>query len=878
MYLTQLHIDGFGTFTDYGVTDLQPGVNILYGANEAGKSTLLKFIRFTLFGYPRLVEQRLAPLHGGGHGGRVNARLSDGTTAIFERSAGYPGDIQLHADDTIGDRADDWFRLLGHASADLFENVYAITLDELVGLESLNRSGVEDKIFSVGLGLKNISINDIEQQLTTQMEAIYKPRGSKQQAIVRLREIEENRREIKAIQLHLPQYRQLTREIEQHQQMLKKMEAELTALQSRHDTLGNYQKSYESFVLLRDLDRELAALPEWREYPENGLSRMEQLEAEETRLRRQATDLKDALAAIEADDIDAYNEALAAREEPVERLSLNLEKYKTWAEEYREDRLALEELNQSIERRLAAINAEWTEDNILTFTDAVIHEDRLKAFQHRLETLQQNQDRLQTEISLLKARRSPIHAQNACVVFGSALVIGASTLILFKIFAWGTVLMIIGLILLAGRKVVVMDDPLREASQASAWLEAEKAMALKEFQQYIETELGLPPEMSPEAAREALKLIGQISRDIDARDRYQRRVAEKKAFIRAFENDLDDLAPFLSDNIAETDKTLLAARIVREHKNALALKNKAEQKRNEEERLRETLGKTEQARLRVETEINRLLTTIQATNREDFKKKYRQNCRADDLKQQRRQTLRTIEQIVGVHDRQNAIACLTAMEKPVLETSLRQSENRLQTLRSERDELNRKISADMTRRDQLRTSSHLGEAMTRLAIARENLNRCQREWLAAKIAGHVLEQVKSQYEQKKQPAVIRHSSNFFRRITGDRYRRIQVSLEDGQVLVFDATGASRRIDQLSRGTREQLLISIRLGFIEEYEKRTEALPLILDEILVNFDLERAERTAAILHEFSAGRQTLLFTCHPETKSLFGKLPINFITI
>ena len=98
------------------------------------------------------------------------------------------------------------------------------------------------------------------------------------------------------------------------------------------------------------------------------------------------------------------------------------------------------------------------------------------------------------------------------------------------------------------------------------------------------------------------------------------------------------------------------------------------------------------------------------------------------------------------------------------------------------------------------------------------------------------------------------------------------------MLVFDENNAAKGIDQLSRGTREQLLISIRLGFIEEYEKKTEALPLVLDEILVNFDRDRAGRTAAILHDFSRHRQTLLFTCHPETRSLFGNLPVNFITI
>jgi uncharacterized protein YhaN len=293
---------------------------------------------------------------------------------------------------------------------------------------------------------------------------------------------------------------------------------------------------------------------------------------------------------------------------------------------------------------------------------------------------------------------------------------------------------------------------------------------------------------------------------------------------------------------------------------------------------KEALKKTGQALARVEEQIDRLLASIQATDRDDFRKKYRDNSRVGGLLEQRRQAMRTIEQIAGVHDSKNVLAYLTATEKPVFEKELAQTGKALQALKEEQDELNRKISADVTLREQLRTSSNLAEVMTRVASCRENLDRCHREWLAARLARHVLQQVKRQYEQKKQPAIIQNSSHFFRRITGGRYQRIQVSLEDSRVLVFEENGSDRRIDQLSRGTREQLLISIRLGFIEEYEKKAEALPLVLDDVLVNFDRDRAARTASILHEFSARRQTLLFTCHPETEGLFQGLPVNRITL
>lgn len=52
MRLLDLHIDGFGKFHDRTVR-FEDGMNLVYGKNEAGKSTLHTFIRCMLFGMER---------------------------------------------------------------------------------------------------------------------------------------------------------------------------------------------------------------------------------------------------------------------------------------------------------------------------------------------------------------------------------------------------------------------------------------------------------------------------------------------------------------------------------------------------------------------------------------------------------------------------------------------------------------------------------------------------------------------------------------------------------------------------------------------------------------------------------------------------------
>ena len=87
MRLLELHIDGFGKFHDRTIS-FNDGINIIYGKNEAGKSTLHTFIRGMLFGIER---------------GRGRAAKNDLYTKYepWENSGTYEGWLKLEKDGTI---------------------------------------------------------------------------------------------------------------------------------------------------------------------------------------------------------------------------------------------------------------------------------------------------------------------------------------------------------------------------------------------------------------------------------------------------------------------------------------------------------------------------------------------------------------------------------------------------------------------------------------------------------------------------------------------------------------------------------------------------------------------------------------------------------
>ena len=94
MYIEKLELKGFGKFEGVSLK-LEKGMNIIYGHNESGKSTLLWFIKSMLYGLkggrasrdgiPPPIK-RFKPWSGAQYGGSMEYRLDDGSRIRVERN------------------------------------------------------------------------------------------------------------------------------------------------------------------------------------------------------------------------------------------------------------------------------------------------------------------------------------------------------------------------------------------------------------------------------------------------------------------------------------------------------------------------------------------------------------------------------------------------------------------------------------------------------------------------------------------------------------------------------------------------------------------------------------------------------------------------
>jgi hypothetical protein len=164
----------------------------------------------------------------------------------------------------------------------------------------------------------------------------------------------------------------------------------------------------------------------------------------------------------------------------------------------------------------------------------------------------------------------------------------------------------------------------------------------------------------------------------------------------------------------------------------------------------------------------------------------------------------------------------------------------------------------------------LAEKQIELDVVAQQLAAARGAWRERAAVSLMLERIRHDYEQHRQPETLREATEYLRRLTSGKYTRIWTPLANDILLVDTADGQSLPVQVLSRGTREQLFISLRLALVAAFARRGIHLPMILDDVFVNFDAERTKTAVTVLREFARdGHQLLVFTCHEHVWRLFA---------
>ena len=119
------------------------------------------------------------------------------------------------------------------------------------------------------------------------------------------------------------------------------------------------------------------------------------------------------------------------------------------------------------------------------------------------------------------------------------------------------------------------------------------------------------------------------------------------------------------------------------------------------------------------------------------------------------------------------------------------------------------------------------------------------------------------FREKNQEQLLTRSGEIFRTLTLEGFDHIRVDFtgSDSAAIagVRSGTGESVFPEGMSSGTRDQLYLALRIASIEKYIGAFEPLPFIVDDILLQFDDERAKAAFQVLSELSGQTQVIFFT-------------------
>ncbi|WDZ77847.1 AAA family ATPase [Ensifer adhaerens] len=119
------------------------------------------------------------------------------------------------------------------------------------------------------------------------------------------------------------------------------------------------------------------------------------------------------------------------------------------------------------------------------------------------------------------------------------------------------------------------------------------------------------------------------------------------------------------------------------------------------------------------------------------------------------------------------------------------------------------------------------------------------------------------FRERHRSAMMRRASETFSRISGGEYSGLSAQSDKGQefLIANAAGGGSKLAKDLSKGTRFQLYLALRIAGYHEIAAARESLPFIADDIMETFDDRRAGRAFEQMAEMARVGQVIYLTHH-----------------
>ena len=879
MKIEKLHIYGFGKHENVKI-DIRKGMNIFFGENEAGKSTIQQFILHILFGFPQRNSQilRYEPKNNATYGGKIQIQADDGSQVVIERVKGKAsGDVTLYFEDGSRGGEKELAAILHSYTRADYEAIFSFSLLQLQGFEKMTEEELTRTLLSSGTtGMDTLTI--VENQFAKEMGELYKPTGKKpliNQKIEELRQLE-------------AAWKEQMDQVEKYEpsiQRLNEIEILLKEMLERERILAAQLQSYSQWKQLKplkiaenELIEELDNLPKQKSFPPEGLRRYETIKDKQTNTQIAIEQIVQELQFIGQD-------THILSQEELEGIQGFLSKESQW-HQLRAKRLQLEEeqsktLQQQMQQ-LSLVGIDWESglNNILKADVSINKEDRLVTMLHQQEQLdqqllqenrllhlkKQDAEQLEKRIHDSKRSRASTNKQGNTKgilfsIVGFILIVGLIFSVLASNWLIGLLAIIISVGVYGGVSVLIkglnkesevyqytslLEEELKSLQQqifrldeAVKGMEQDKKDIKKSIFSFLQ-EYQIGEDLSTSLLPELFNRLRLIQNQQMELDEMEGRLEEVSKSITEMERSAQNLAkfPLVEDLLFHQLREFY-----------LKEKKKQEEEQTEINKITKLKEKRTEQELILNAYNEQILSLFQEAGVSTESEYYETHL----LYQQKVTLEKELEQVrmqlgdsnVTVHD----------FEEGFDETA----RNALRDIKEKSNLLLEERASLLFETNRLLEDEEQSKKLQQLEAKKSELNELVKKWAAYKTVVEAIKQTLSQLKEERLPEVLEKAKKYFQILTASSYERLEFTPE-GLFEAVKPTGERFRIAELSQATKEQAYIALRIALAVSLKERL-SFPIILDDPFVHFDRNRLTQVVQLMKELQNEHQLLYFTCH-----------------
>lgn len=921
MKIKQLDIYGYGKWVNQRF-DVDDNLQLFYGQNEAGKSTLQSFIRSMLFGFPtkrRRVNQlnRFEPRHSDVYGGRLLLTDTKHGDIWVERT-----NKRLTITNIDGDVLPTKVleEVLGGLDETLFDHFYAFNLQNLQELSNIDVDQLNDYFLSIGT-VGSDRFLKIAKHFQKETDDMYRPQGQNRPLNQLLSEYEQLALSVQQLEQNLNRYDSLVERRMEEEQTIQTLTQEIAELEQELRAKDKLVGRYDIYLKYRAGNRELEQLIH-TPIQEDDIKQLEQAIRDNQASHESLIQLDERVRNItgEIGTLTKLNWANNHEEErkvwlvethKVKEIQSNIEGLANRISEQKEIMVQLahrgqffpekvsqgEEYIQKVEEGIAiqARKGELAQQQETIKAERKVYLEQRKEQQNASIVVRQQIANLENQRMNEEAQLMNATSLNQYLFGGLFTMVGLAIMLFNQLtgestsniyFIVGAIIALLGLVSIlyifrehrkyftAFRNSPILGKMQELRDRDLEYQEQSQSISLQINQREEQLE-ALGKEMVqigveqsrwlgaigfyPTADPEIILKTDPVKQYFDAKDLFEQFELQKTELELQVRKWREQVQPIFERFPLLDEDIRQAIRHVEDVE--VALTRTQERGQSLQEKCDEAIQQMAQHKEGItqrEQLIQDIFERTDSRNEVEFYQKVEVNARIAELTEK---NVLYQEQMEGYEE-----ALASIQNKQSLLESYHRIEHQLAVAKERLVPHHHERANLVVEINHLEQDGTYQERLQQLEDKKEQVREAVLEWGRKRVAMELIYQTLKQGVENPIPDMNKLADEIFETLSYGRYTQIKINRSGIKVKQF--SDILFEPHELSQGTLEQLYVALRLAFIENVRTMVK-MPILIDDAFVNFDEHRKISMYRVLSQVSERIQVLFFTFDPQAKDTFS---------